>query len=63
METKTQYEVMSETGGVPVKHWTRGVPVEDAALHQLANVAKLPFIHRWVAAMPDTVNRARPKSR
>ncbi|MCA9653796.1 MAG: RtcB family protein [Myxococcales bacterium] len=48
-----QYEVMSETGGVPVKHWTRGVPVEDAALRQLSNVAKLPFVHRWVAAMPD----------
>jgi tRNA-splicing ligase RtcB len=29
------------------------VPVEDAALLQLANVAKLPFIHRWVAVMPD----------
>ncbi|MEX1362780.1 MAG: RtcB family protein [Nannocystaceae bacterium] len=53
MEIKTQYEVMSETGGVVVKHWTRGVPVEDAALRQLSNVAKLPFIHRWVAAMPD----------
>ena len=53
METTMQYEVMSETGGVPVKHWTRGVPVEDAALRQLSNVAKLPFVHRWVAAMPD----------
>lgn len=53
METKTQYEVMSETGGVPVKHWTRGVPIEDAALRQLANVARLPFVHQWVAAMPE----------
>ncbi len=51
--TTTSYEVMNEEGGVPVKHWTRGVPVEDAALRQLANVAKLPFIHRWVAVMPD----------
>src|SRR5688572_94811 len=49
----TTYQVMNEEGGVPVKHWTRGVPVEDAALRQLANVAKLPFIHRWVAVMPD----------
>ncbi|MCX4241879.1 RtcB family protein [Paraliomyxa miuraensis] len=47
------YQVTNEDGGVPVKHWTRGVPVEDAALRQLSNVAKLPFIHRWVAAMPD----------
>jgi len=53
MDTNTQYQVMNEDGGVPVKHWTRGVPVEDAALRQLSNVAKLPFIHKWVAAMPD----------
>jgi tRNA-splicing ligase RtcB len=33
--------------------WTNGVPVEDAALQQLRNVASLPFIHRHVAAMPD----------
>ncbi|MBA3549340.1 MAG: RtcB family protein, partial [Nannocystis sp.] len=32
---------------------TRGVAVEDAALQQLENVARMPFIHRWVAAMPD----------
>jgi tRNA-splicing ligase RtcB len=51
--TTTGYQVMHEEGSVPVKHWTRGVPVEDAALRQLANVAKLPFIHRWVAVMPD----------
>jgi tRNA-splicing ligase RtcB len=49
----TAYQVLHQEGHVPVKHWTRGVPVEDAALRQLANVAKLPFIHRWVAVMPD----------
>ena len=52
--TTTNYEVIQpEGGGVPVKTWTRGVPIEDAAKRQLKNVAKLPFIHRWVAAMPD----------
>lgn len=40
-------------GGVPLKTWTRGVPVEPAALEQLGRVATLPFIHKWVAAMPD----------
>jgi len=49
----TNYEVDHVTGSVPVKRWTKGVPVEDAALRQLANVAQLPFIHKWVAAMPD----------
>ena len=47
------YEIDHPAGGVPIKRWTRGVAVEDAALRQLENVARLPFIHRWVAAMPD----------
>jgi tRNA-splicing ligase RtcB len=49
----TNYEVDNIEGAVPVKRWTKGVAVEDAALRQLANVARLPFIHKWVAAMPD----------
>ena len=42
-----------ETKGAGIKAWTDGVPVEDAALQQLKNVAALPFVHRHVAAMPD----------
>jgi tRNA-splicing ligase RtcB len=37
----------------PVKAWTEGVPVEDLALQQVANVARLPFIYSHVAIMPD----------
>jgi len=40
-------------GGVPLKMWTRGVPVEDAAKRQLANAARLPVVFKHVAAMPD----------
>lgn len=47
------YEVMRPEGGVPIKSWTRGVPFEAEARAQLENVARLPFIHGWVAAMPD----------
>jgi tRNA-splicing ligase RtcB (3'-phosphate/5'-hydroxy nucleic acid ligase) len=47
------YELLQSAGGVPIKSWTRGVPFEAAARQQLENVARLPFIHRWVAAMPD----------
>jgi len=47
------YEVIAAEGRAPIKAWTRGVPVEEAALQQLRNVASMPFIHRWVAAMPD----------
>jgi len=40
------YEVIAEEGRVPIKSWTRGVPVEESALKQLRNVASMPFIHR-----------------
>src|SRR6185295_15465008 len=40
-------------GGRHVKMWTHGVPVEDEAKRQLANTARMPFIFRHVAAMPD----------
>jgi tRNA-splicing ligase RtcB len=42
-----------ETSGVPIKAWTRGVAVEDAARAQLENIARLPIIFHHVAAMPD----------
>ena len=48
----TTYENLG-TDEVPIKAWVRGVPVDDGALRQLRNVAQLPFIHRWVAVMPD----------
>ena len=47
------YELTEVPGGVPVKSWTHGVPVEDKAWAQLRDTAMMPFIHRWVAAMPD----------
>ena len=46
------YEVIHE-GGLPIKAWVRGVQLENAARQQLVNVARLPFIHKHVAAMPD----------
>jgi len=47
------HNVITPENGVPIKAWTRGVPLEDAARNQLLNVAQLPFIYKWVAAMPD----------
>jgi tRNA-splicing ligase RtcB len=46
------YELI-ETHGAPIKAWIQGVPCEEAAKRQLRNIATLPFIHKWVAAMPD----------
>lgn len=46
------YEVMQD-GGVPIKTWTKGVPFEEEARTQLKNISRMPFVHKWVAAMPD----------
>jgi len=45
-----QHEV---AGGVPVKMWTQGVPVEIEAQQQLENAARLPIVFKHIAAMPD----------
>jgi len=51
--TQRAYEVFSVPGGAPIKSWTQGVPFEAEARAQLERIAALPFIHKWVAAMPD----------
>jgi tRNA-splicing ligase RtcB len=48
----SNYELI-ETSGVPIKAWTRGIGVEDAARKQLENVARLPIVFHHVAVMPD----------
>ncbi len=50
--SQQSYEVMQD-GGVPIKSWTRGVPFESEAKQQLKNISQMPFIHQWVAVMPD----------
>jgi len=50
---ETSYIQEDVPGGVPVKMWTRGVPVEDEARQQLVNAARLPIVFRHIAAMPD----------
>ncbi|MBY0422609.1 MAG: RtcB family protein [Parvularculaceae bacterium] len=50
--TQSGYELIPSEHA-PIKAWTRGVPIEDAALAQLRNVAALPFIHGHLAVMPD----------
>lgn len=45
-------KVVKEEGAVPVKIWTEDI--EDEALKQLKNIARLPFIHpHGVASMAD----------
>ncbi|AVO33791.1 RtcB family protein [Ottowia oryzae] len=40
-------------GGVPLKMWTHGVPVDNGAIQQLTNAARLPIVFKHIAAMPD----------
>lgn len=48
-----EFDVMNVPDGVHVKMWTKGVPVEEDAKKQLSNIAKLPFIYKHLAVMPD----------
>ncbi|MCE5994559.1 RtcB family protein [Pseudomonas sp. 5FOS] len=45
--------ILQVAGGKPVKLWTDGVPVEDDARKQLLNTARMPFIFKHLAVMPD----------
>ena len=47
------YKEFKVEAGSPVKAWIDGLPLEDKAFAQLSNIARLPFIFKWVAAMPD----------
>src|SRR5688572_30937729 len=47
------YETMNVEGGRHVKMWTQGVPVDEQAKEQLANIARMSFVHSHLAVMPD----------
>ena len=46
-------DILDVAGAKPVKLWTEGVPVEDDARKQLMNTARMPFIFKHLAVMPD----------
>ncbi len=48
----TNYNLIN-TDYAPIKAWTQGVPFEPEAEAQLRRVAALPFVHQWIAVMPD----------
>ncbi|MFZ1386767.1 MAG: RtcB family protein [Thiolinea sp.] len=53
MTTTGNYEVLHAQGRAPIKAWTKGVPFDDKSKQQLSNMATMPFIHKWIAVMPD----------
>ena len=52
-KTGLGYEDLSGSGMVPIKAWTRGVPVDEKTVEQLHNTARLPIIYPHLAVMPD----------
>jgi tRNA-splicing ligase RtcB len=53
MAMSTSYDYAEVDGGVPIKMWTRGVAVDGRAKEQLARAARMPFVFKHVAVMPD----------
>jgi len=51
--SESNYNLIQPENGVPIKAWTKGVAIEGSAEKQLRNVATMPFVYKWVAAMPD----------
>lgn len=49
----SKYNTLHVENGADIKLWTNGVPVEDDARKQLMNTAKMPFIFKHLAVMPD----------
>jgi tRNA-splicing ligase RtcB len=49
------FEVIKIDGGVPIKAWVHGVPLEAEARQQLLNVSQMPFIYKHIAVMPDVL--------
>src|SRR5271157_5493039 len=48
------YETIDYDGtNHPIKAWTRGIPIEESALKQIRETARLPFVWPHVAVMPD----------
>jgi tRNA-splicing ligase RtcB (3'-phosphate/5'-hydroxy nucleic acid ligase) len=53
LTNEKNYVEVDSGGGAPIRAWVKGVALEPQAEQQLRNAAQLPFIFRWIAAMPD----------
>ena len=47
------FEIIDAGDGKFVKAWKQGVPFDNNTIEQLIQTAKLPFVYKYVAAMPD----------
>ena len=49
----TSFKLLEVANGKPVKAWIEGVPLDPGAREQLMNTARMPFIFKHLAVMPD----------
>jgi tRNA-splicing ligase RtcB len=49
----SKFSIIDAGNGRFVKTWKDGVKFEDKAIEQLKNTSQLPFVFKYVAAMPD----------
>jgi len=45
--------IFERSQGATIKHWTKGLGLDENAREQLMTMASMPFIHKHIAAMPD----------
>lgn len=50
----SNFEVIDAGNGKFIKAWRKGVKFEDQVVQQLKNIAQLPFIYKYPAAMADS---------
>ena len=53
IQNEHAYNVIQDEKGVPIKMWTKGVPIDEKSKDQLLKTAQMPFIYKWMAVMPD----------
>lgn len=47
------YDIKNDRGKIIARLWLPVEEIEETALKQIYNMAGLPFVHKWVAIMPD----------
>ncbi|MBP1549690.1 MAG: RtcB family protein, partial [Oscillospiraceae bacterium] len=46
--------VVNNNGAMPIKIWNTSLEaLDEKCIEQVGNLSRLPFIHKWVALMPD----------
>lgn len=51
--SERNFDVIQPRSGILIKAWTKGVEFDKKSRAQVTNIAQMPFVHKWVAVMPD----------